>query len=583
MLKLTGLSDRLAAPMNRWHAINATRRDRTTQFLQEPEPRFIGNIARGRQLIDGQILFLGAQFDGDGRPVWDHGQRGPELDKALHGFEWLDDLAAVGNRAARTLAVEWLGTWIERYARGRGPGWTPAQTGSRLMRWISHGPFLLRAMPDSLRTEYFHLLAQQTLFLEKRWKAAPPGAPRFEALCGLAYAALSLEGLDELAPAAVDALGQECATRIDAKGALASRNPEELLHVLLLLTWITSALEEAAQAVPEAISDAVNRIAPVLRTIRHADGCLPRFHGGGRGEIGRLDAALCEAGQRVRPSSPVAMGYTRLAGGRTSVIVDTAPPTTGPQGINGHASTLAFEMTSGRRPLIVSCGAGGRFGSKWRRAGRATPSHSTVCVDGFSSARLGRGADEDGLSSFAEVPQKVPIEVTEGLRAVRLQTAHDGYLPTHGLTHARTLTLSRDGRQLRGEDLLLALDEDGVAQFERAARRDDVRGVPYHLRFHLHPAVDARISSRNAIVSLTLRSGERWVLRFEDGDHTVSLEPSVYLESGRLEPLASLQVVLSGLATEYATRLRWSLSKTRETAIGVRDLGQDLLLARPQP
>jgi hypothetical protein len=32
---------------------------------------------------------------------------------------------------------------------------------------------------------------------------------------------------------------------------------------------------------------------------------------------------------------------------------------------------------------------------------------------------------------------------------------------------------------------------------------------------------------------------------------------------------------LTGTAFEYATRVRWSLSKAQETAIGVRDLQQD--------
>ena len=36
---------------------------------------------------------------------------------------------------------------------------------------------------------------------------------------------------------------------------------------------------------------------------------------------------------------------------------------------NAHASTLAFELTSGRRPLIASCGAGAAAGGRWRLAG----------------------------------------------------------------------------------------------------------------------------------------------------------------------------------------------------------------------
>jgi restriction endonuclease Mrr len=53
------------------------------------------------------------------------------------------------------------------------------------------------------------------------------------------------------------------------------------------------------------------------------------------------------------------------------------------------------------------------------------------------------------------------------------------------------------------------------------------------------------------------------------------LDPSVYLEYGRLKPRATKQIVLSGRAIEYATRIRWSLSKAQDTAIAVRDLKQN--------
>ena len=52
----------------------------------------------------------------------------------------------------------------------------------------------------------------------------------------------------------------------------------------------------------------------------------------------------------------------------------------------------------------------------------------------------------------------------------------------------------------------------------------------------------------------------------------LTLEPSVYLESGRLRPRATKQIVLSGRAMDYATRVRWSLAKAQDTPIAVRDL-----------
>ena len=74
-----------------------------------------------------------------------------------------------------------------------------------------------------------------------------------------------------------------------------------------------------------------------------------------------------------------------------------------------------------------------------------------------------------------------------------------------------------------------------------------------------------------AAVSMTQKSGEIWVFR-QDGAAEMRLEPSVYLENGRLRPRASQQVVLSGRAMSYSTRIRWSLSKAQDTPTALRDL-----------
>ena len=79
----------------------------------------------------------------------------------------------------------------------------------------------------------------------------------------------------------------------------------------------------------------------------------------------------------------LAMGFARLSGGRTSVIADAAPPPDGQASLSAHASTLAFELTSGRRAVIVSCGSGVPFGPDWRRAGRATAPHSPLEIEGL--------------------------------------------------------------------------------------------------------------------------------------------------------------------------------------------------------
>lgn len=574
MSRAGGLAARWTRFLNRWHARRATRSDVSAGFVSTPEPRTIGSFARGRQLAAGNYLFAGHLITAKGVDIWDITPPDRAYASAIHGFTWLDDLAAVGDAASRERAQRWVAQWIDRYGRGSGPGWTPDLTGRRLIRWINHALFLLRGQERDFTEAFFRSLAQQTRFLARRRHAAEQGLPRFEALTGLVYAGLALEGMSGLAAPARDALARECAARIDAQGGLETRNPEELLDVFTLLTWAALALDEAGQAAMPAHRAAIERIAPTLRTLRHSDGGLARFHGGGRGHEGWLDHALAASGVRTRSADGLAMGFARLSAGRTSIIIDAAPAPRGAASANAHASTLAFELTSGRRPLIVNCGSGASFGAKWRRAGRATPSHSTLVLDGYSSARLGDSNRGDSREWLEDGPKRVPVEMSQAPDGLRFQGGHDGYVGIHGLTHVRTLELTFDGRAVAGEDQLVALQDADHRRFDRSMSASRLAGIPFDIRFHLHPEVDAALDMGGAAVSMALKSGEIWVFR-HDNTQTLSLVPSVYLEKGRLKPRATLQILLSGRAMDPTTVVRWSLSKAHDTAIGIRDLRRD--------
>lgn len=574
MSNVSTFTGRKTRALNRIFARLSARQKAATGFVSQPEPRTIGSFARGRQLIGGNLLFAGHLIEAPGTSLWNVTAPDDPYDAERHGFGWLDDLAAVGDGPARLTAQAWLGDWIEQYGRGTGAGWTADLTGRRVVRWINHAIFLLRGQDRDASVLFYQSLARQTWFLSKRWQGAAPGLPRFEALTGLIFAGLSLEGMEALADPAVKAMSRECEEQINGQGGLPTRNPEELLEVFTLLTWAAAALHEAGRGVPLSHTAAIERIAPTLRTLRHTDGGLARFHGGGRGLEGRLDHALAASQIKIRHADGLSMGYARLSAGRTSVVVDATTPPTGAASYNAHASTLAFELTSGRRPLIVNCGSGASFGADWRRAGRATPSHSALCLDGYSSARLAEPDRVTGLEALVEGPVHVPIEMSEASDGMRFQGGHDGYVPTHGLTHARTLELTFDGRAMAGEDMVLAMDDAAKRRFDTALDNSRLSGIGFDIRFHLHPDVDAAVDLGGAAVSMALKSGEIWVFR-HDGVFDLSLQASVYLEKGRLKPRATKQVVLSGRAMEYATRVRWSLSKAQETAIGVRDLNRD--------
>ena len=578
--KVAGKSTRL---FNRMHAFIAAAGRPASGFVSQPEPRTIGSFARGKQLMAGNLLFAGYLIEAKGRPLWDVPMPDPAFEEALHGGAWLDDLAAVGDGRAREIAQGWVFDWIARYGGGSGPGWTPDLTGRRLIRWINHALLLLNGRDRAEADAFFRSLAQQTTFLSRRWSAAQPGLPRFEALTGLIYAGLALTGMERHVARASAALARECDAQISHDGGIPTRNPEDLLEVFTLLSWAAAALGEAGRSPTAPHLAAISRIAPTLRALRHADGGLARYHGGGRGLEGRLDQALAAAGVRALPTDGLAMGFQRLHGGRTTVIVDAAPPPAGLASQNAHASTLALEVTSGRRPLIVSCGSGAAFGPDWHRAGRATPSHSVLGIEGYSSSRFGPegmlGRGSKGI--LTDVPTEVWVKTEHALEGTKILFGHNGYVPTHGMTHVRDLTLSLDGRVLTGEDTLGAMTGTDRRRFEVIMERSGLQGIPFDIRFHLHPDVDAALDMGGAAVSMALKSGEIWVFR-HDGIAEMTLEPSVYLEKGRLRPRASRQIVLSARVLDFACQIGWTLAKAQDTPAAIRDIQREDLESDPE-
>jgi uncharacterized heparinase superfamily protein len=536
---------------------------RISGFIWQPEPGFAGSEARGRQLMAGNLALGGQLVETGGRLPWDIAPPNEAFLEALHGFDWLDDLASVPGGAGRGTAQDWLSGWLKRYGRGRGPGWTPDLTGRRQMRLITHALFLMNGQPPEDRRRCFAALARQAAVLQARWRQTRRGLPRFEALTGLVYSACALTGMEIALQPALRALAQECAQDIDGSGGIVTRNPEELLEVFHLLTWVATILKAVGKAPDPAIDTAIARIAPTLRSLRHADGSLARMQGGGRGAPGRLDAALARSNVRPARVKGLAMGYARMGGRRVSLIVDAAPPMLGPGSFDAHASTLAFELVSGKQPVVVSCGSGKRFGTTWRRAGRATASHSTLALMGYASARLARGAhrEEPERQDFVAGPETVEVQEAQMKTADGIALSHDGWRKTHGLVHLRSLQLDHDGGLLRGEDGLAAMTERDRATLDRVlARLPGDLGLRYAVRFHLHPDAAAEIDMGGSAVSIQLPNRETWVFRY-GGEAKLTLEPSVYLDSARVRPRATKQIVLTGALTGYGSAVSWTLAR----------------------
>ena len=93
------------------------------EFTNRPEPLSIGTLKKGQRIIAGDLVLAGHSVSTTGVDIWSLSPPSPAFDAELHGFGWLDDLAALGDKQARNLAQDWVFGWLTRYDQGRGTGW----------------------------------------------------------------------------------------------------------------------------------------------------------------------------------------------------------------------------------------------------------------------------------------------------------------------------------------------------------------------------------------------------------------------------------------------------------------------------
>lgn len=550
---LARLNRSKTAARNRMLAKRARPNVMLEKFDHYPEPRSIGSFEVGQELLQGKFVFAGKMVEGSTQTIWSIPAPSEGFTEEMHGFNWLDDLAAVGDKAARQLAQDWVRGWIRYYGDGNGPGWTSALTGQRVLRICAHAKFLFRGLEPDHKADIFTSIARQLNYLGKSWRREKGGQARLEALTGLIFAGVAFADRKHSLTQANKAIGAECARFIDENGAIKTRNPEELMEIFTLLTWVYRTLEDAKVKPDSRILTAIETIAPTMRSLRIGDGSLTRFHGGGRGREGRLDQVLSDSRVRGVRTGELAMGYDRMTAGRVTLLIDCASPPPFEVSQHGHASTLAFEMSSGRLPVVVNCGAGQKFGLEWERVCRATGAHNTIGLGATSSSNI---APEDFVSrTFGErltdTPQHVIHSREQGLHGNLLVISHDGYVKDFNVIHQRRITLSIDGREIQGVDAFFSHE-----------KRANENAKSFTAHFHLHPDVKAAMSKDGTKILMQLSNRETW--EFTQNGAKFSLEDSVYLDQRNLKPRATKQIVASGAKVEYAGQITWMFKRVQD-------------------
>jgi uncharacterized heparinase superfamily protein len=518
--------------------------------LRLADPQIALEIYYGRFPLSGHLVETG------GRSPFQIEVADRGWNRSLHGFRWLRHMRAAGTDLAAANARALVSDWIAVHGgRIAGVAWDPAVTARRIIAWLQHSSVVLQGAEFAFYRAFLRSLAVQIRYLRSMVREMEDGKHRLRARIALAYAALSLPASASAVRTAGRNLSQEIERQILPDGGHISRNPMVVMELLADLLPLRQTFANQAEAPPQALIEAVDRMLPALRFFRHQDGGLARFNGMGVTIHDRVVAILRhdDTGGQPLLHAPHS-GYERLSLGNVTVIADTGVPPPAEVSGSAHAGCLSFELSSARQSYIVNCGVDTFGAEDFRPLARATAAHSTLVLNDTSSGRFSYSPRVSRMLGWPLIdgPRATTCERIDRNGAQGFVASHDGYVARFGLFHERELVLSRQGNLLEGCDRVFRAGGE--------AARDNGRDHAT-LRFHVHPDVNVARDEDGRLL-LSAAGGDVWAFSADRVEPAV--EESIFF-AGLIGPRRSRQIVIAWRASELP-EVRWRLERVAATA-----------------
>ncbi len=519
------------------------------RLLAAPDDPFTGDARRGKAIRAGHFQIAGARIP-TAKLDYASLKAPDEALDYIHSFAWLRDLAAAAPREtcvpiAESLVDHWLDAHLETVSD---PAWRADIAARRILNCAAHAPLILSSSDLVYRSRVLRNFASTARHLDHVADKAPEGLARLTAWAGVVAAALLLPDGEPRRIFGEAGLKRAVETFMGEDGGALSRSPLAQIEAIRVLAMLKSVYAARNELLSPIIELALGRAVPALQGLTHHDGSLGSWQGSAAIPAEAMTTLIRATGVRSRPLRQARhWGFQRIPAGRTVVLVDAGTPPMARHAVTGCASTLAFEMSHGPHRIIVNCGGAGVLPAdvpaSLAKGLRATAAHSTLCLDDTNStAVLPKGQLGKGVGL-------VELDRRDTDDAVRLDMSHDGYAKRFGLTHRRLLVLRSDGRELRGEDVLLPAAKRGFGRSKPAE-------MPFAIRFHLGLDVEAHLASDGMGVFLRIADGSLW--QFRSAAASVTLEESLWVDDrGQIQP--SQQIVLTGSVSSGGGNYGWLL------------------------
>jgi uncharacterized heparinase superfamily protein len=525
------------------------------------KPLLKGCAEIGKQIYHGKFRFHGKEVNCRGAMIFDAAV--PDLSwlEELHGFTWLIHMEATALELGRVHARALIWDWLERNRhRQRSASALPVVC-RRLMSWIIAAAFLFDRADENFVTEFTSSLARHVRDLQLRSALSRSSALRLDCAVALAFAAVGLKGLEPSIPAALALLAERLDTQILPDGGHISRNPAELVRLLLNLVPLRLACEEARIEIPARFHAALERMLPMLRFFVHGDNGLAIFQGACDPLINECSAILEADDTRGRPlSNALYSGYARLSHGSATVICDTGLPAGDSLNPRCASSPLALEFSDSTCRMVVNCGSP-LSQTRLMAVARLPQAHSTATLSSEFSKQRNPLPICTQLGLVRKLPLKVETRLDSPAVGSLLEASHNAYESQLGCLHQRRLFLSATGDDFRGEDRFIPVS---LAMYPNAR---------FIIRFHLHPAVKATLSMGGANVMLLMPNKAGWKFSARGAD--IRLEESICLW-GKPGPRKTMQIVLNGCATDEP--INWAFKRCRSRSKPADELASSAVL-----
>ncbi len=486
-------------------------------------------------LKDGKFPFAGRTYKSGDHP-WTTAQDDLTWQSWVHGFSWLNDLAQNDDVDAIVTARQYIQSWLDLHGVWSPLAWRADVMGERLINWMANIDKLCASADDNFIRNFKSSLSLQASHLSRARFHDLTGYTLLRALRGQLYISLFIKGFEKKTPRVLERMTQEMDRQILADGGHISRSAETLCNVLQMTLEIIDIFGELHKECPDSFRLNIDRMAPMIRTLRHTDGGFALFHGSQESQRDTIDQLLDRTGNIGQPLSDARhSGYQRIEAGRTVLLMDVAGPPDIQRHPFGHAAPLSLEVSSDNERLLVNCGCAVGGDPSWHDALSATAAHNCLTVDDKNCFTVLHGG---GIK-----PYQVDISAQrfEDNGQVLIEAQHNAYQASFGLIHQRSVYMNKTGTDLRVEDKLIGMG-----------------GSTYAISLHLHPDVHASLVQGGQAVLLKTHNGAGWHLRVQGGK--LDIRESIYVaRPGHVRHTD--QIVMQGPLRGEGVCVKWRLSK----------------------